>query len=350
MKKILLIEDDESLRDNISEMLILSNYDVVTASDGKSGIEAALKEKPDLVLCDVMMPGLDGYGVLNILNRHPDANGIPFVFLTAKGDMEDLRKGLGMGADDYLVKPFHETELLNTIDLRLKKTESVKYKPVSAEGTQHYLKDFLNGLSDKSVASHEMMRFKKKHVLYYEDQRAVSVYYVMSGKLKQHRLHENGKELITNIYTDGDFIGYRAVLGGTNYSETVEVIDEAVLLSISAKEFIKLVSNDMNVARIFLGLLSDDVLKKEIRLLNMAYNSLRKKVAAGIMEVADKFKVTSNGKLVTSISREDLAHFVGSAQESMIRTLKEFKTEKLIDIQDGDIVILDQEKLRNLPY
>lgn len=350
MKKILLIEDDESLRDNISEMLMLSSYEVVTASNGKTGIEVALKEKPDLVLCDVMMPGLDGYGVLNILNRHPEVNGIPFVFLTAKGDMEDLRKGLGMGADDYLVKPFHETELLNTIDLRLKKIESAKYKPVSAEGTQAFLKDFFIGTSEKKIANHEILRFKKKHVLYYEDQRASSVYYVMSGKLKENRLHENGKELITGIYTDGDFIGHRAVLGGINYSETVEVIDETVLLSIPAKDFIKNINNDMNLARIFLGMLSVDVLQKEIRLLNMAYNSLRKKVATGIIEVADKFKVTSNGMPVTAISREDLAHFVGSAQESMIRTLKEFKTEKLIDIRDGNIVILDQEKLRNLPY
>lgn len=237
MKKILLIEDDQSLRDNIAEMLMLSSYTVVTASDGKSGVEAALKEKPDLVLCDVMMPGLDGYGVLHILNRHPEANRIPFVFLTAKGQVEDLRKGLGMGADDYLVKPFHETELLDTVDLRLKKSDHVKYQSLGGEFALNSLPDFFSKQSEKAKTNHEEMHFKKKHVLYTEDQRAASVYYVRSGKLKEYRLHENGKELITNIYTDGDFIGYRAVLGGVNYPETVEVFEETVLLSIPSKDF-----------------------------------------------------------------------------------------------------------------
>ncbi len=350
MKKILLIEDDESLRDNISEMLVLSSYSVVTAIDGKSGVETALREKPDLVLCDVMMPGLDGYGVLNILSRHPDAHRIPFVFLTGKGEVEDLRKGLGMGADDYLVKPFHETELLNTVDLRLKKTEPLVYQAGNSEFVLNSFTDFFSENQSNPIANHDILRFKNKHILYCEDQRAGSVYYVRSGKLKEYRLHENGKELITNIYTDGDFLGHRAVLGSVNYAETVEVIEEAVLLTIPAADFISLINSDMNLARLFLGLLSDDVLKKEVKLLNMAYNSLRKKVAAGIIEVADKFKTSRNGLPVIDLSREDLAHVVGSAQESMIRTLKEFKSEKLIDIREGNIVILDPERLRNLPY
>ena len=350
MKKILLIEDDDALRENISEMLILSNYSVVTARDGKSGVEAALREKPDLVLCDVVMPGLDGYGVLNILSRHPEVKKAPFVFLTGKGEADDLRKGLGMGADDYLVKPFHETELLDTLDLRLKKTEHTKYQTGNSEFALNSFTNFFFGNSDKPKANHEILRFKKNHVVFSENQRAQSVYYVRSGKLKEYRLHENGKELITNIYTDGDFIGHRAVLGGVNYAETVEVIDEAVLLTIPASEFIDLINSDMNLARLFLRLLSDEVQKKEVKLLNMAYNSLRKKVAAGLIEVADKFKITSNGLPVINLSREDLAHVFGSAQESMIRTLKEFKSEKLIDIQEGNIVILDSERLRNLPY
>ena len=350
MKKILLIEDDQSLRDNISEMLTLSNYLVVTACDGKSGVEAALREKPDLVLCDVVMPGLDGYGVLNILSRHPEVNRIPFIFLTGKGEVEDLRKGLGMGADDYLVKPFHDTELLDTIDLRLRKTGPVKYQSAGSEFAMNSITDFFTENSNKAQANHEILHFKKKHVIYGEDQRATSVYYVRSGNLKEYRLHENGKGLITNIYTNGDFIGHRAVLGGVNYAETVEVMDDAVLITIPAKDFNNLINSDMNLARLFLGLLSDDILKKEVKLLNMAYNSLRKKVATGIIEVADKFESVSHGLPVIELSREDLAHIVGSAQESMIRTLKEFKSEKLIDIQEGNIVILDSERLRNLPY
>ena len=123
MKKIVVIDDDSSLRESIAEILTLSGYSVSTAENGKTGIETTLKELPDLILCDVMMPGLDGYGVLHILHRHPETKHIPFIFLTGKIELEDMRKGMSIGADDYLVKPFEEIDLLNAIQLRLKKDE-----------------------------------------------------------------------------------------------------------------------------------------------------------------------------------------------------------------------------------
>lgn len=351
MKKILLIEDDGALRENIAETLVLSNYTVITACDGKKGVEATLKEHPDLILCDVTMPALDGYGVLHILSRHPDATHIPFVFLTAKGECEDLRKGLGMGADDYLVKPFHETELLNTVDLRLRKSDQLKTRSNSIMSVLDSFSSSLPENPDGIISDkHENLRYKKKHILFTEEQRATSVFYVLSGSLKEYRSHENGKELITNIYTKGDFIGHGAVLDGVTYSEAVEVIEDAELIIIPAKEFMQRIHSDMRLAQQFLSLLSHDIRKKEEKLLNMAYNSLRKKVATGIIEVADKFNNTLNGHIIVSITREDLARVVGSAQESMIRTLKEFRIEKLIDIRDGNIVILNDQKLRNLLY
>lgn len=349
MNKVLVIEDDQLLRDNLTEMLNLSGYEVLCAPDGKNGIETALKEKPDIILCDVMMPGLDGYGVLHILSRHPDAKRIPFVFLTGKSDLNDLRKGLGMGADDYLIKPLNEVELLHTIDLRLKKSEQLRnFLPVSTHKSGIELPgDF----ADKLVSEkYEILIYNKKHVLYTADQRAGSVFYVISGHLKEFLLHENGKELITNMYSSGDVIGHTATLEGINYTETVEVIDEAELIVIPSNDFIEIVRSNMGFAQQFLGLLSYNIRKKEEKLLNMAYNSLRQKVAGGIIEVADKFKCNRNGMSLVTISREDLAHIVGSAQESMIRTLKEFKSENLIDIIDGDIVIINEHKLRNLLY
>ena len=111
MKKILLIEDDEALREDLAEVLQLSNYQVISAADGKTGIEKSIQEKPDLIICDVVMPGLDGYGVIHVLSRHPDTFSIPFIFLTGKNDPADLRKGMDLGADDYLIKPFRPDEL-----------------------------------------------------------------------------------------------------------------------------------------------------------------------------------------------------------------------------------------------
>src|SRR5687768_16248903 len=125
-KKILLIEDNKEIRENTSEILELANYKVTTASNGKEGVEKTQKERPDLIICDIMMPLLDGYGVLHLLSKNEETASIPLIFLTAKADRSDFRKGMEMGADDYLTKPFDEIELLNAIESRLKKSELMK--------------------------------------------------------------------------------------------------------------------------------------------------------------------------------------------------------------------------------
>ena len=126
MKKILVIEDNPDVRENLAEILELSGYKVSTAQDGKVGVSIANKEDLDLILCDVMMPELDGYGVLRILNRNPKTSGIPFIFLTAKSEKTDFRKGMGLGADDYITKPFDDVDLLDAIEMRLKKSDKIK--------------------------------------------------------------------------------------------------------------------------------------------------------------------------------------------------------------------------------
>jgi DNA-binding response OmpR family regulator len=123
MKKVLVIEDSRDILDNISELLQLSNYKVFTAENGKIGIETALATKPDIIICDIMMPELDGYGVLHIVHNHPELQHIPFIFLTARTEQSEVRKGMSLGADDYITKPFDTTDLLNAIESRLKKAE-----------------------------------------------------------------------------------------------------------------------------------------------------------------------------------------------------------------------------------
>ena len=125
-KKILVIEDNPEVRENIVEILSLDGYDVLAAENGKIGVEAALAQTPDLILCDIMMPVLDGFGVLKILNKNVATHHIPFVFLTAKAEKEDFRRGMGLGADDYITKPFDDTELLEAIEMRLAKSDRVR--------------------------------------------------------------------------------------------------------------------------------------------------------------------------------------------------------------------------------
>src|SRR5690606_37344723 len=94
------------------------------------GVELALAHLPDLIICDIMMPVMDGYGVLHILNNNPETSGIPFIFLTAKSEKTDFRRGMEMGADDYLTKPFDGIELLNAVQARLKKAGQIREKYV----------------------------------------------------------------------------------------------------------------------------------------------------------------------------------------------------------------------------
>jgi len=132
---ILLIEDNDEIRENTSEILELANYKVTVAENGKVGVAKAMTEKPDLIICDIMMPVLDGYGTLHLLSKNDELNCIPFIFLTAKSDRADLRKGMEMGADDYITKPFTDLELLNAIERRLKKVKQFqKQYTADAEG------------------------------------------------------------------------------------------------------------------------------------------------------------------------------------------------------------------------
>src|SRR5688572_18958649 len=115
MKRILVIEDAHSLRRDILEMLTFEGYEVAGAEDGLVGVQRARELLPDLIICDIMMPQMDGYGVLETLREEAATASIPFVFLTARTDRVDIRQGMELGADDYLTKPFTAAELLKTV-------------------------------------------------------------------------------------------------------------------------------------------------------------------------------------------------------------------------------------------
>jgi DNA-binding NarL/FixJ family response regulator len=123
MKKILVIEDEPEMRRNLQTILRLEQFDVTVASDGRAGLTLARSTLPDLILCDVMMPELDGHGVLTALRSDPSTMNIPFLFITAKGERHDLRTGMNLGADDYLMKPVARADLIEAITARFKRHE-----------------------------------------------------------------------------------------------------------------------------------------------------------------------------------------------------------------------------------
>ncbi|HTA26417.1 MAG TPA: response regulator, partial [Bacteroidia bacterium] len=126
MKKILVIEDNKEMVENIAEMLELFNYTVVKALNATIGLELVISEKPDLIVCDIMLPDFDGYKILQTIEENPATRGTPFIFLTAKAEKSDVRKGMNLGADDYLTKPFDKADLINAVEARLKRNDFLR--------------------------------------------------------------------------------------------------------------------------------------------------------------------------------------------------------------------------------
>lgn len=352
MRNLLIIDDHDDIRENIAEILTLAGYHALTAENGKKGVEIALKEKPDLIVCDIMMPELDGYGVLHLLRKNSSTEHIPFIFLTAKTERVDFRKGMEMGADDYITKPFDDIELLNAIEIRLKKYDILHEKYAGGEkGANELISDLYgSGLLDMQMDKFETEKFYKKSQLYQEGKRSKYLYYLKTGKIKAYRLHEDGKDYITNLYASGDFIGYLPLLENTSYKDTASVLEDAEVVFIPREEFLSAVYGDIQIATKFIKLIAQDVQEKEERLLSLAYSSLRKRVARGLIEIYSKFGKDDPGGQALDISRDDIAHYIGTATESLIRTLSDFKSEKLLEIRDGKIRIHDISKLKNLAY
>ncbi|WP_317128899.1 response regulator [Chitinophaga silvisoli] len=350
MKTILLIEDNDDIRENTAEILELANYKVLTAENGKTGVELALEHQPDLVVCDIMMPVLDGYGVLHLLQKNPDVQDTPFIFLTAKSERGDFRKGMEMGADDYITKPFSGTDLLNAVERRLKKAAVKKLELTSdMEGLQQLLTS-ATGTNTLQTLMEEgnTDRFKKKQLIYQEGNRPTSLYYIQKGRVKTYKVNNDGKELAANLYSTGDFLGYVALLEGSNYHENAEALDDCELTAIPREDFETLINNNREVAQQFIRLLAKNITEKEQQLLHIAYSSLRKKVAEALLFLKKKYHVAKDQPFSIDISRENLATIAGTATESMIRTLGDFRDEKLLEIKQGVITILNEQKLANL--
>ncbi|TCJ19078.1 response regulator [Flaviaesturariibacter flavus] len=349
MKKILLIEDNPEVRENTAELLELCHYRVVTASNGKEGITEALQVKPDLIICDIMMPELDGYGVLHLVQRNPELQQTPFIFLTARTEQSEVRHGMSLGADDYITKPFDTTDLLRTVESRLRKSELLRkvHSPglegvnelISAAGGDAVLQAFVEG--------RHLDHYKKKERIFTEGNHPIRLYYVQKGKVKVYKINDDGKELILKIVSEGEFFGYVALLENTPYRVSAEALEDCEIAAIPRGEFEELMNANPQVTRRFVSLLARDIRFKEEQLLRIAYNSLRRKVADALLAAQERFR-RGEERLPIQLTRENLAAMAGTATESLIRTLTDFKNEGLIDIQDGRISIRQHEKLVQL--
>ena len=346
MKKILVIEDNASVRENLAELLELPDYEVVTAENGKTGVQKALAEKPDLILCDVMMPELDGFGVLRILDNKPETASIPFLFLTAKAEKEDFRRGMNLGADDYITKPFDDVELLDIIEMRLKKGDRMR---TLFDGSTESLYSFINEAKGQQALEElhkekEHRLYRKKETIYEEGTLPRRLFFVSKGKVKITKTNEWGKEYIVDMVQDGQFFGYPSLITNESYTDNAIAMEDTEVALIPKEDFFALLYNDRNLSIQFIKMLASNAAEKEEQLLSLAYSSIRKRVAEALIKLDEQ----SNHQPL-SIRREDLAAIVGTAKESVIRTITDFKHEGLVAIEDGIIQIKQREKLDRLP-
>jgi CRP-like cAMP-binding protein len=205
-----------------------------------------------------------------------------------------------------------------------------------------------NSIAEEFACGERIKTFKKKESVFSEGNSPIYLYFLVKGKIKNYKSHEYGKELITTLYKEGDFFGYTALLEEQPYAETAEAMEDSEVCLIPKEDFFSLMYNNMNVMKTFVKMLSDNILEKENQLVNLAYSSVRKRVAEALVLLQSRYDNEKAKNFSISISREDLANIVGTATESLIRTLSEFKDDKLIEIKGSNITIIDSAKLRKL--
>ncbi|MUP47307.1 response regulator [Gramella sp. BOM4] len=348
MKKVLLIEDDMTVRENTAELLELSGYDVVTAPNGKTGIETAREAVPEIIVCDIMMPEVDGYGVLKALSEDPETANIPFIFLSAKTEHKDIRRGMDLGADDYLTKPFEEEDLLSAIESRLAKVEILRTHQQKNGSPAPAKEEALKDLDDlrELFRDFELQEFKKGDTIYEKGKKSNFFYLVKRGVVKAHRMDNQGKELITELYKDDDFFGNHASDPQSSYEDYATAMEDTQLYAVSREEFHRILANNPRITLQLVEVLNHNLSELKRQLMDMAYGSVRKKTANTILLFAERIKKHPLKSI--RISRADLAGVAGMAPESLIRTLSEFKKEGLIEIEGRNIKLLDPEALKNI--
>lgn len=346
--KVLIIEDHQDIREGTQEILELAGYTVYAAPEGKTGVEMATQYLPDIILCDIMMPELDGFGTLYLLSKDERTATIPFIFLTAKSERADMRKAMEMGADDYIVKPFDDVELLNAVETRLQKRRRIA-PSVSNRGSNFLSEGELEVLLEDLAANARVRACRKKQLIYQEGDAPLYLYFLRKGKVRTFLYYLDGRELSTEIHVEKEFFGLQPLLLSQPYSDNAEALEDSEIVFIGKDDFFEILFRKPGLAEKVMKLLSGDIRAKEVQLLGFAYDSVRKRVANALVQVADK-TVTQAGQddCLLRVSRDDLAALAGTASETISRILADFRGENLISKEGNAIRIHAISKLKKV--
>lgn len=333
----------------MDELLRLAGYRVITAETGLEGLTLARAHPPHLILCDIMMPDLDGFGVLSAVQHISGLVGVPFVFVTAKSGSRDVRKGMNAGSDDYLIKPFTGDELLRLVSARLAKNALYK------EGNKG---DHSNGgmdtISETAITLEALLenrihkKLKKKDTVFVENDVPSYLYFLKSGKIKTVRINGWGKEYITHIFNKGDFFGYIPLLKDSEHKETASALEESEIVLIPGHDFFRLLYSDSELSLRFIKMISNNLSLVEEWLLKLAYDSARRRVAEALLYMQYKYNGGKKENCSFPAHRENISSIAGISAESVSRNLTDFKEEGLIHTDNKIIRILNEKKLESI--
>ncbi|MDX1472265.1 MAG: cyclic nucleotide-binding domain-containing protein, partial [Flavobacteriaceae bacterium] len=268
--------------------------------------------------------------------------------LSAKTEHKQVRKGMDMGADDYLTKPYEEEELISAVESRLAKATLISQVQSEKSKGQQLEEDFkdLNELKNFFDDNGRISTHSKGETIYRKGQYATLVYLINKGVVKLHTMDDNGKELITSLLKEDDFLGLTAIAHDHPYTEYATAVEDVELAGISITELKSILFENRKITLDLMDELSDNLIEVKEQLLQMAFSSVKKKTAQTILQFSNVLNKRPDEPI--RISRYDLSSVAGIATESLIRTLSDFKKQGLIQIEGRNIRILDIEGLKNV--
>ncbi|MEL7160969.1 MAG: response regulator, partial [Bacteroidota bacterium] len=327
------------------EILEIHGYAVRLTPNGLTGVKEAIQNPPDLILCDVMMPALDGYGVLNLLQENERTASVPFVFITARSEKEDLRRGMNLGADDYITKPFYLDELIRVIETRLEKAAKILEHTIPAHESILHLSDPARGHQHLEEAFNEDGRerlFDEGQTIVREGEFPHFIYRVNEGNVHLVRSHEYGRDYIVAELGSGEIFGISTFLEEIPFHYSAKVASHGAKCQLLPREsLLKLLNTDRTVTEALMRLLASRMMKNSDRLVNQAYDSVRRRTALILCDLWEKY-----AERPVELSRDELAQMVGATKESVIRALSDFKQEGFIKVEGRLIYLLVPDALR----
>lgn len=343
MEKILVLEADHDVRHNLVEILTLAGYEVEASSDGREGVKKTMQIMPDLIICNMLLPALSGYQILEVIRKSNITQDIPFIFIVDSTVPEDIRKGMSMGADDFLTRPLDSVDLLNAISTRLLKSRK---RVMGLEDRQGIL-DEARGLEvlHKLGQGKEVRKYLPREKIFTEGDVPRYLYVVKKGRVEITKSNNYHKELVLDVFDPGDFFGYEDLVFDLPHRDSALAMTDTSVLLVPRKDFLETLLANLQFSALIIKHLAAAIERKEQRMLSIAYDSVRKRIAAALIRLGPQGKNSGEG---VKVFRQDLSNMVGTAKESVSRTLSEFRKEHLIDIRNGKITILNLEGLANL--